>query len=78
MKLFRLYSVTHKLDFFYLFYLNLINNRDLQDGLVLLQLQDQVKPGCVVWKEVNRPPYKMAGLILFNSLYMYIKYCIFI
>jgi len=35
--------------------------RDLQDGLVLLQLQDQVKPGCVVWKEVNRPPYKMAA-----------------
>lgn len=35
--------------------------RDLQDGMVLLQLQDKVKEGCVDWNKVNKPPYKIAA-----------------
>lgn len=29
---------------------------DLRDGNVLLQLFDQVEPGCVNWKKVNKNP----------------------
>ena len=54
----------------------IINNRDLQDGLVLLQLQNQVKPGCVDWNKVNTPPYKMAGL--FFDIITYLCFYLFI
>lgn len=30
--------------------------QDCQDGVALLQLMDKVEPGCVNWKNVNRPP----------------------
>lgn len=29
---------------------------DLRDGLVILQVMDQVKPGVVEWKKVNKAP----------------------
>ena len=37
-----------------------INNlcHDLSDGYVFLQLFDMVKPGCVDWSKVNKPPFK--------------------
>lgn len=40
-----------------------VNNlyQDLRDGLVLLQLFDKIKPGCVDWNKVNQPPYKKLG-----------------
>ena len=40
-----------------------INNlyQDLRDGYALLQLFDKVKPGCVDWTKVNKPPFKAMG-----------------
>jgi len=40
-----------------------VNNlyQDLKDGLVLIQLFDKIKPGCVDWNKVNQPPYKAVG-----------------
>jgi len=37
-----------------------VNNlfSDLQDGIVLLQLLDTIKPGCVCWPKVNKAPVK--------------------
>eukprot|EP01135_Chromosphaera_perkinsii_P001057 Nk52_evm7s158 gene=Nk52_evmTU7s158 len=43
-----------------------VNNlyMDLRDGIVLIQLFDKVKPGCVDWKQVNKPPYKkISGMM---------------
>eukprot|EP00126_Sphaerothecum_destruens_P008634 Sdes_comp20286_c0_seq1m13864 len=43
-----------------------VNNlyQDLRDGIVLIQLFDKVKPGCVDWKNVNKPPYKkISGMM---------------
>eukprot|EP00051_Salpingoeca_urceolata_P026500 m.477582 g.477582 ORF g.477582 m.477582 type:complete len:641 (+) comp20867_c0_seq1:379-2301(+) len=34
---------------------------DLADGMVILQLEDKVKPGCVNWDKVNKPPFKSLG-----------------
>lgn len=40
-----------------------VNNlyQDLNDGLVLLQLFDKVKPGIVNWDKVNQRPFKKMG-----------------
>jgi len=37
---------------------------DLMDGLVLLQLEDIVKPGVVEWNRVNKPPYPRIGAMM--------------
>jgi len=37
---------------------------DLMDGLILLQLEDIVKPGVVDWARVNKPPYPRIGAIM--------------
>jgi hypothetical protein len=37
---------------------------DLMDGLVLLQLEDIVKPGVVDWNRVNNPPYPRIGAMM--------------
>ena len=37
---------------------------DLMDGLILLQLEDIVKPGIVDWNRVNRPPYPRIGAMM--------------
>jgi len=37
---------------------------DLMDGLVLLQLEDIVRPGVVDWNRVNRPPYPRIGAMM--------------
>lgn len=34
------------------------------DGLILLQLEDIVKPGVVDWARVNKPPYPRIGAIM--------------
>ncbi|XP_077979294.1 plastin-2-like [Glandiceps talaboti] len=34
---------------------------DLCDGLVIIQLFDNVKPGCVEWNRVNKPPWPKIG-----------------
>jgi hypothetical protein len=34
------------------------------DGLVLLQLEDIVRPGVVDWNRVNRPPYPRIGAMM--------------
>ncbi|XP_070566512.1 plastin-3-like [Ptychodera flava] len=34
---------------------------DLCDGLVILQLYDQVQPGSVNWQKVNKPPWPKIG-----------------
>ena len=34
------------------------------DGLILLQLEDIVKPGIVDWNRVNRPPYPRIGAMM--------------
>ena len=34
---------------------------DLADGLTLLELFDKIRPGCVNWKKVNIPPFRMAA-----------------
>lgn len=34
---------------------------DLKDGLAILQLFDKIKPGCVNWPKVNKPPFKALG-----------------
>ena len=34
------------------------------DGLVLLQLEDIVKPGVVDWNRVNKPPYSRIGAMM--------------
>lgn len=36
-------------------------NRDLGDGLVLLQLYGHIREGVVEWSKVNTPPYKFPG-----------------
>jgi len=36
-------------------------NRDLADGLVLLQLYGHIKEDAVDWSKVNKPPYKSPG-----------------
>lgn len=40
-----------------------VNNlyQDLRDGCALLQLFDKVRPGCVDWSKVNKPPFKAMG-----------------
>jgi len=37
---------------------------DMMDGLILLQLEDIVKPGVVDWARVNKPPYPRIGAIM--------------
>jgi len=34
---------------------------DLNDGHILLQLEEKIKPGIVEWARVNQPPYKRFG-----------------
>jgi len=37
---------------------------DMMDGLILLQLEDIVKPGVVDWARVNKPPYPRVGALM--------------
>jgi len=42
---------------------------DVADGMLLLQVMDQVKPGVVEWSKVNKPPFKMVFKKIENMNY---------
>ena len=43
---------------------------DLQDGMILLETLDKMRPGAVEWRRVNRPPFKLPFKKMENTAYV--------
>ena len=43
---------------------------DLQDGMILLETLDKMRPGSVDWKRVNKPPFKLPFKKMENTAYV--------